>query len=49
MIVPKVDLPGSRKLSPMEMNKIVFETGKHSEKKAAATASSSTTLHPKNM
>ena len=28
--IPKIDLPGAVTLTPMDMNKIHFETGKHS-------------------
>lgn len=29
--IPHTDIPGATKLSPLEMNKITFETGHHSD------------------
>ncbi len=34
--IPKIDLPGAVTLTPMEMNKIHLETGKHSPVKPAS-------------
>ncbi len=30
-VIPKIDIPGAETLSPLDMNQIHFETGKHSE------------------
>ncbi len=45
MTIPPVDLPGARKLTPLEMNKIIFETGKHSDKSASPAANVRTPAH----
>lgn len=39
--IAKTDLPGAKILTPLEMNRIIFETGRHSDKSASPSKTTS--------
>lgn len=44
--IPKKEYPGAQQLTPLEMNKIPFSTGRHSAIPPKSTPAASSTVKP---
>lgn len=44
--IQAIELPGAKKLTPMEMNKIYFETGRHTPLSDSTTSATSVASAP---